>query len=231
MHLCLFEDLQSNNLLPLTYFRPVYDLRCGMLSLRERIVRYLSPKSVSLFAREYLAAVLREDNPGVEVNRVSVGACLFVNGRAIMTPALARQLKKTKADTLYTTGDELVAVLLSGENLVKAMASGYADAIDLSHIRGVPRVEVEAELVHYPWDLVYANETALPNDFALLTKNAKGISRKADVHKAAVLVARKNIHIGKESVVGAGAVLDASEGPIYVGNSVKIFPTAVIQGP
>ncbi|MEK9137010.1 MAG: putative sugar nucleotidyl transferase, partial [Bacteroidota bacterium] len=91
MHLCLFEDLQSNNLLPLTYFRPVYDLRCGMLSLRERIVRYLSPKSVSLFAREYLAAVLREDNPGVEVNRVSVGACLFVNGRAIMTPALARQ--------------------------------------------------------------------------------------------------------------------------------------------
>ena len=34
MHLCIYEDARSDNFLPLTYFRPVFDLRCGVLTLR-----------------------------------------------------------------------------------------------------------------------------------------------------------------------------------------------------
>ena len=231
MHLCLFEDVHSSNFLPLTYFRPVYDLRCGMLSLRERIVSYLSPKSISLFAREYLAAVLREENPGVEVNHVSANMCLFVNGRTIMNAKLARQIKKSSGDCLFACGEQLVAVRLSGENLVMATSTSYSDAIDLSNVKGLDKVEVDATLVSYPWDLVYANESELVTDFLLLTKKSKGIAKNADVHKSVSLVGKKNICIGKGSAVGAGAVLDASEGPIFIGSNVRIFPLAVIEGP
>ncbi|HCV44074.1 MAG TPA: transferase [Bacteroidetes bacterium] len=231
MHLCLFEDIHSNNFLPLTYFRPVYDLRCGMLSLKERIVSHLQPKSLSLFVREYLAPVVREENPGVEVNKVSSGNCLFVSGRTIMDARLARQLKNAKGDCLFLSGGHLVAVRLSGENLKKAMSSTYSDAIDLSDVKNVLNVDVEARLVSYPWDLVYANESELANDFLLLTKKSEGIEKTSVVHKAAVLLDKKHVRIGKKTVVGPGAVLDATGGPIFIGDGVKIFPTAVIEGP
>jgi UDP-N-acetylglucosamine diphosphorylase / glucose-1-phosphate thymidylyltransferase / UDP-N-acetylgalactosamine diphosphorylase / glucosamine-1-phosphate N-acetyltransferase / galactosamine-1-phosphate N-acetyltransferase len=231
MHLCLFEDFHSSNFLPLTYFRPVYDLRCGMLTLRERIVSHLLPKSVSLFAREYLAAVLREENPGLEVNKVSSNACLFVNGRTIMSVTLARQLKMADVDCLFVNGEQIIAVRLSGKNLSKAMSSSYADAIDLSNVVGLQKVEVDSNLVSYPWDLVYANAVELAKDFSILTKKSTGIAKTAEVHKAAVLIGKRSLYIGKRSVVGAGAVLDASGGPIFVGNDVRIYPTAVIEGP
>src|SRR5512141_3091711 len=150
MHLCLFEDPDARRFLPLTHFRPVYDLRCGMLSLRERIVSYLSPSSVSLFARDYLAAVLQEENSHCEVNAVTSKTCLFVNGRTIMNAGLSRQLTKAGPDRMFVAGDQIVAVQLSGENLTKALSSGYGDAIDLSDIKGVPRTDIEAELVNYP---------------------------------------------------------------------------------
>jgi UDP-N-acetylglucosamine diphosphorylase/glucosamine-1-phosphate N-acetyltransferase len=231
MHLCLFEDFQSSNFLPLTYFRPIYDLRCGMLSLRERIVYHLSPKSISLFAREYLAAVLREENPALEVNKVSANACLFVNGRTIMGTKLARQLEKAKDDCLFVIGEQIVAIRLRGEKLARATSSSYPDAIDLSNLQTLPRIAVEATLVNYPWDLVYANESELANDFSILTKKSKGVAKTAKVHNTAALVGKQRICIGKRSVVGAGAVLDASDGPVFVGNDVKIYPTAVIEGP
>ena len=103
--------------------------------------------------------------------------------------------------------------------------------IDLSNVKDVPKIEIEATLVKYPWDLVYANETELVNDFLVLTKRTKRVAGREDVHKSAILIAKKNIHIGRQSVVGAGAVLDASDGPIFVGKGVRIFPTAVIEGP
>ncbi|MBM2841070.1 MAG: glucose-1-phosphate thymidylyltransferase-like protein, partial [Bacteroidetes bacterium] len=90
-------------------------------------------------------------------------------------------------------------------------------------------VDVEAVMVGYAWDLVYANESEIERDFAVLTK--KGATRKADIHKTAVLIAKKRIHIGKKSIISAGAVLDASDGPIYIGNGARIFPTAFIEGP
>jgi UDP-N-acetylglucosamine diphosphorylase/glucosamine-1-phosphate N-acetyltransferase len=39
------------------------------------------------------------------------------------------------------------------------------------------------------------------------------------------------MRIGKGSTVGPGAVIDASEGPVFIGNNVNILPTAVIEGP
>ena len=229
MHLCFFEDSHASNFLPLTYFRPVYDLKCGMMSLRERSMRRLAPTSVSLFVRPYLAPLLQEENLGKEINRVRAKSCLFVNGRTIMTGPLARELRKAKEDCVVMFHDQIVAVRLSGTNMERSMASGIPDVIDLSHIIGVPTVQVEAQLVGYPWDLVYSNETELVNDFALAAKTkARG---KGQVHKAASLVNRKYIHIGAGSVVGPGAVLDATDGPIYLGKNVRIFPTAVIEGP
>lgn len=231
MHLCLFEDASSNTLLPLTYFRPVYDLRCGMFSLRERIVRILRPARISLLVRGYLAGLLREENPHVEINDVSSDACLFVNGRVIMTSELGRRLQKMKEDAIIVAQGEIVAIRLSGENLRKSRSSTYEDAIDLSNITGIETTDVTASLVRYPWDLIYAAESVMATDYSLLAGKSNGIHRSAAIHKSASLLQKKNIHIGKRSIIGAGSVLDASNGPIYIGDGAKVLHLAMIEGP
>jgi UDP-N-acetylglucosamine diphosphorylase/glucosamine-1-phosphate N-acetyltransferase len=231
MHLCVFEDIHSVNLLPLTYFRPVYDLRCGALSLRDRIVAFLAPGSVSLFARDYLTNVLKEENPRCEVNKVSAESCLFVNGRLVMTAANAKTLKKGKDDTLFLANGTIAAVRLSGKNLVSALSSGYADAIDLSHVLPLPEVKMDAQLISYPWDLVYANETTIAGDFQLLTHKAGKRIRPARVAGNVHVVNRQDVFVSKGATVGGGAVLDATNGPILIAEDATIMPLAYIQGP
>ncbi|MBU2471668.1 MAG: hypothetical protein KKF20_04610, partial [Bacteroidetes bacterium] len=37
MKVYVFEDTKYEKFLPLVYFRPVFDLKCGALSLKEKI--------------------------------------------------------------------------------------------------------------------------------------------------------------------------------------------------
>ncbi|MBI4535415.1 MAG: GlmU family protein [Ignavibacteriae bacterium] len=236
MHLCLFEDNSSTNFLPLTYFRPVYDLRCGMLSLRERILSHFPMLPVTLHARTYLADYLIEQHPGVPVNKFISGTYLMVNGRCIMTRQLATLLKKQSPDIVFTSRGEIVAARVSSDVLSTRKVGGAAfedeaaGLLEPSVFGGLPTVEVSAQLVSYPWDLVYANESELASDFELLIRQRAGAGKR-HIHPSAVLVKKKNIHIGKNATIGPGAVLDASEGPIYIDREVRIFPTAVIEGP
>jgi UDP-N-acetylglucosamine diphosphorylase/glucosamine-1-phosphate N-acetyltransferase len=148
-----------------------------------------------------------------------------------MTLPLARMLRANKTDTLFVAGEEVVALKLSGEKLAESKARLFGETFNPSNLTGLPTVEVEAVMVRYPWDLVYANETELTNDFFLLTRYGREVFRRGEIHKAAVLMGKKNIHVGKKATVGAGAVLDAGSGPIYVGRNVTIHPNAVVEGP
>ena len=62
--ICLFEGLYYSRLLPLVYFRPQYDLRCGILTLREKTVRTFPDIEISLHCRGYLHDTLVQQNPG-----------------------------------------------------------------------------------------------------------------------------------------------------------------------
>lgn len=229
MHLCLYEDIVAGNFFPLIYFRPVYDLRCGILTLREKALKHLAPTLLTLYVREYLASYLHEENPRAAINEISSDTCLFLNGRCIMTRELAHVLKREKRDALFMASGEVVGARLSGENLARSRSGLHKDALDLSTLTGLPHIEVNASFVRYPWDLVYANESEIANDFRLLTRN-KAV-RGGVVDRNAVLVEKKFIAIGKKSHVGPGAVLDAEAGPIYIGAGVRVLPQAVIEGP
>ena len=54
MQICIFEDDKIEQFNPLTFSRPVYDLVCGINTLREKIERYFPGKRTSLHCRKYL---------------------------------------------------------------------------------------------------------------------------------------------------------------------------------
>ena len=53
MNIILFDDSRRNHLLPLTYTRPVADLRIGILTIKEKWEKH-AMGSVSFLSQEYL---------------------------------------------------------------------------------------------------------------------------------------------------------------------------------
>lgn len=231
MHLCVFEDNLVSHFSPLVHFRPVYALRCGMLSLQGKILAHFPRAHVTFHARGYLRNYLAELHPEVLVNEIAADRYLFVNGRLLPDSNLGKLVSlKGKEDNVFVSGETPVAAWASGnrlEHLRRKMADG---TISMGDFEGFPRREVEARLIEYPWDLLSANAREILSDVALTVKRRKQ-RIQGKVHPGAHLINRKAIFVGKGASIKPGAVLDAEQGPIYIGDDVQVSPNAVIEGP
>jgi len=81
-NICIFEDNLFENFLPLTYSRPVFELKCGFKTIREKIQYYFPNSNLHLIMRDYLKPVFSKDS--VVINGHPKGDALFINGRIIM---------------------------------------------------------------------------------------------------------------------------------------------------
>jgi len=106
--ICVFEDHHYSKLYPLSLTRPVFDLRCGILTLREKIDRHFPGNPKILFCRNYLKDVLQRENPTMPVNKVDAEACLFINGRIIADDVLVKALD-TSEEQVFTSGEQIIA--------------------------------------------------------------------------------------------------------------------------
>lgn len=227
--ICLFEGIYYSRLLPLVYFRPTYDLRCGILTLREKVQHYFPNTPISLHCREYLSDFVKQKNPGVVVNDVIGKSCLFLNGRVIADSQLVQQLS-TDIDTLFVKGETIIAARVSGSKL-GLLKNKLNDLFTFSDFNDLLKKEVEAKVIHYPWNLISNNGEQLISDFNLLTSKVDGSNIKGKVYAGTHLLNEDKIFIDEGAKVKPGVVLDAESGPIYIGKDAKIFPNAVIEGP
>ncbi len=228
-HICIFEDAQVERLLPLVYFRPVYSLRCGIDSLRGKIIRAYPKASVTLHCRPYLQDFVRQRNPKLRVNEIPTHDCLFINGRIIAESNLARKIPLgSKKDTVYIHGDTVVAANLSGASLAK-LKQPLGEVLLQSLFEGLPKVQVDVNIASYPWDLVHLNGRELVLDFqANFGKKRKIKPRK---YAGSYMLGKQGIFVADSAVIKPGVVLDAEKGPIYVGKNVTILPFSTIVGP
>jgi len=224
--ICIFEDQRAEDFFPLTLTRAVYDLRCGIHLLKEKLLRAYPGKAVYLGCRAHLAPLQREKNPGVAVNDTIESDCLFLNGRLLSVPQTVLDFD-FEQETVFTHNGELVGAFLKGAR---------ARTVRLDKVPGpqedvfyqVQKMEVEAELASYLWDLVNANADEIARDFRFL--QAGGLQDGA-ISPHAVLLNADEIHVGSNSRVAPGAVLDAEDGPIFLGDNVTVMANAVIEGP
>ena len=116
--ICIFEDDHFAQFLPLVHFRPVYSLRCGIFSLKEKILRAYPRANITVQCRESLALCIKSRKPQFSVNEIPAQECLFINGRVLADQTLAKKIPLTaKQDVVYVTGDQVIAAYVSGKNL------------------------------------------------------------------------------------------------------------------
>ena len=225
-HICVFEDSRHSQLIPLVYTRPVFELRCGLFTTLERTIKHYPHATISLFCRNYLSEILKENYP-YHVNNfpTTEDTCLFLNGRAIISLPVSLE----GPEELGVQDNTLVYARLKGNNAKKISHEKFLTQDVIEMLKDTVRiVNTQVPIVNFFWDIIKHNKSQIEKDFMLFVKEGS-ISGK--LYEGVHLINEGQIFIGKDSRIKPGCVLDAENGPIYIGNNVAIAPNTTIEGP
>lgn len=201
MNYILFDD-HRENLLPLTFTRPVCDLRIGILTIREKWEIYLKVKT----------STLTETYLGKKFPLISTKQNLLINGSICPNKNLVKDILALKQGEALFSEDTLIAL--------------NSPIIDLSNYKNKKETKAFSLSIKNCWDLFQKNGHAIENDFELLTKGKK--SQK--ISKTNQVINPKNIFLEKGAKVEC-SVLNASVGPIYIGRDSEVMEGSLIRGP
>jgi len=230
--ICIFEDENYSKLLPLTWFHPVFDLRCGINTLFEKIKRCYPRTNVYLCCRDYLAATVKKSHPGALVGKIGKEASvLFINGRVIGDAELPKKISISGADEIFECEGEIVAARLSKGNLelFSGSMSAPLGSKNFSSIYNTARVtQVSVKLINRFYDIVAWNPDQIKQDFSFLTKG--GITR-GRVHQTVAVYGRGSVFIDDGAEVEAFTTIDARNGPVFISKQATVLPYSRIEGP
>ena len=237
MKLCIYEDANSENFYPLTYLRPVFELKSGWTTLREKIVRRFKAAPVCTFVREWIEPTYKAV-AGAPVNDMSAlkGDVLFVNGRLLLIDTKLELNGPEEAGVCQplpplTEGAEPhVAYIRANAATVEKCKAQAKDinGVIAALLKAVKKVEVKATIVNYPWHLIDENPRAITDDFAHFGR--AGIEGKFSEH-AAIWGDKGKVYVGKDATVHPFVCLDTEAGPVVIEEGADIHPNTRIQGP
>ncbi|MDX1476860.1 MAG: GlmU family protein [Saprospiraceae bacterium] len=210
-NLILFDDESRDHLLPLTFTRPVSELRVGIRTIREKWEQGLHG-SASWITSDYLTEkypiVIAEDN-------------LVINGSVLPNAQLLKLVSELNINEALMTDGDLVAARIPGDEFDALIDGSFGDEIAGYSLRETP-----VRRVTRPWELfTYCGQEIL-EDYRLLTRDRSSRPLPPD-----------NQRIGTGPVFmeeGASvhcSVLNTTEGPIYIGRDAVVMEGSLLRGP
>jgi len=224
MKVVVFEDEGFKNLLPLVYFRPVWELRCGAFTLSEKMRRELKDVQWVLTAREYLNKYYLNTDSVFDPH--STEEMLLINGRFLMREGDGLKLNSLKENQAFVRDNSVIALRAKGKMLSPYFKEGVLQSERV--LADFSTVEADFRLMEYPWDFIDANGEEIRNDF-LATRPGRNSEGKFDdgVH----ILGEENVYLAAGSRVMPGVVLNAEAGPIWIDEGATVMPNAVLEGP
>lgn len=208
MNYILFDDYSRNNLLPLTFTRPVCDIRFGILTIREKWEKMMG----------IITSTLTEEFLSEKFPIIKGASNILINGSICPTPTLIEEIRNLMPNEAIIGTDSIIALHVLADDLDK-IGEGDTEGI----IEKATRSEVLK--ISYPWDLLSQNHIAIVNDFNLLT--AGRVSEP--IPDWVKVTAPENVFIEKGAQL-ENIILNASEGPIYIGENVHLMDGARLRG-
>ena len=212
MNYILFDDSSRNNLLPLTFTRPVADIRLGILTIREKWEKYLGVKTSSK-TEEYLSVKFPTEYT-IDADNI------WINGSVCPNIKLLEEIRLLKPYHSLHMGEVLVA-MNSGNEKMKSMQVDERFGVGVKY-------ESHADLlkINHPWDIFSQNGRAINEDFKLLTNGRNSIA----LSKTNQVINPENVFV-EEGAKLECAILNASTGPIYIGREAEIMEGSLVRGP
>jgi UDP-N-acetylglucosamine diphosphorylase / glucose-1-phosphate thymidylyltransferase / UDP-N-acetylgalactosamine diphosphorylase / glucosamine-1-phosphate N-acetyltransferase / galactosamine-1-phosphate N-acetyltransferase len=224
MRFCVFEDENVGRLAPLGQTRPVFDLRCGSITLRERQQRWFGARTATALVSPERLAISRLACPDVEPLDAAAplpGALVLVNARWLPPSAVAVE---PPGRGVYLVGDEVAFAVvhvtdLRGRNAAEVVASL---AVEL------PKRPAGGALVRYPWELVEQNAAALKQDCVHWRASRASATIPAGV---TVIGPVEQVLLDPSARVEPHVVLDATHGPVLIDREATVQAFSRLDGP
>ncbi len=207
MTIILFDDDAHKSLQPLTFTRPVADLRIGILTIAEKWAKQLNA-SHSFFTDSYLQhkfpLVLSAKN-------------IFINGSVCPDETLLAQIILLKEGE-YLSSDKTVIAINLAEADAKTFTLNQIDQFKNLAFKG------SFNRVQFPEDIFRLNDQELKKDFDLLTQN-----------RSSQNISNTNTIIGdnffaEEGVKAECSTFNTQNGPIFLGKDSEVWEGCNIRG-
>lgn len=211
MQLVFFDDISRLSLLPFTHTRPIADIRCGILTFRERWEKLLGFSKSGSLTEAYLQPAF----PTGESEE-----WLLIRGGVFGTAELAAAVRALQPGQSLKSGDEIVAARYMG-----AMAPW--DEMYRA-LMALPSVTTEHTVLKLgkAWEIFSFNDAQIRADFKLLCEGRTSAALPSDV-----VVRGTEIFIEEGAQIGAGTVINATTGPVYIGKKTEIMEGCMLRGP
>ncbi len=206
MNLVLFDDpVIRINLLPFTFTRPVSAIRIGILTIAEKWERLLN-QSASHLTEDYLSK---------KFTLTPSADNLLVNAVVCPDASLADAVKKLKPGEGLKSNDLVLAFRSSQASLTAVPSIAFFD---------YPKAVTAIDQV---WKIFQFNAAQLRSDFALLTESRQSMP----ITDPYTSVYNPSGIFLEEGVQLRAAVLNAEDGPIYLGKNSVVQEGALVKGP
>ena len=220
MNYILFDDASRMDLLPLTFLRPVADIRLGILTIREKWEKMLGEETSTLTER-YLATKypLKKDKNNI-----------LINGSVCPTKDMVKQVKALKPDECLVSAEYIIALHVAEKDLEQlvgneGMTEEEIEKAELDKMKEIVCTAPHIKLDH-PWDVFVHNGQAIEEDFSLLTARRKS----AKLSETNRVLKPERVFV-EEGVKAEFVNINASTGPVYIGKNAEIMEGALLRGP
>lgn len=203
MTINLFDDACWASLRPLTFTRPVADLRIGILTIAEKWAKYLNA-DFGFNTQDYLSIKYAP----------KLNAKLFINGAICPDHELLAAVSGLQIGEVLSSGSDVIAYACN-EGLTYEQAKKQLRPIDYKK---------NFLKIIFPENIFTHNPAEIRKDFELLTKGR--IS--ANISSTNQLLGDDIFF--EEGAKAECSVLNSGYGPIYVGKNAEIWEGSLIRG-
>ena len=211
-HIILFDDEFRDQLLPLTYTRPVADLRVGILTIAEKWGLELNAE-ISYITQDYLA----EKYP-IKINDDN----LIINGSLLPQKEILALIDQLDRSEAILHNDRLIAARLDYKQ--------FDQLIKDEPIVELKGIELESgdqlSFINNCWDIFVKNGSQIVADFERLTKGKKSTSLPDQVF----CFGDHPVFVSKGAKIRP-CTINTEQGPVFIGENAEIMEGCVIRGP
>jgi UDP-N-acetylglucosamine diphosphorylase/glucosamine-1-phosphate N-acetyltransferase len=202
----VFSDAQYwQDFLPLTFTKPVAEMRCGILTFSERWQKLLETSEISYLTEDYLQ---------YKFKMPEAKESLLIVPNFLPSEAVLKQIKNLRLGEALVYENEILVAKMNMENF------------SLNQIQKTTDINKELLFFKKPSDLFSLNDKALDFDFELVTK---GKTSQELSSTNGFLGDKRNLFI-EEGAEIEFATLNCKTGKIYIGKNAEIMEGAVIRG-
>lgn len=207
MNLILFDEVSVwQNLLPLTFTRPVAKLRIGILTIDEKWQAHFKDSTVSFLTQDHLSKkyTLKTESEN-----------LFINGSVLPDLQLVHIINEIPSNSGLKSEKGLIAY------------KGTLDGFKKFDLNNAKLYSNSVTSIQHVYDLFKKNGEGIESDFKLITKNRK--SQK--LSDSVTVVGNKDLVFLEEGAVAEACIINTNTGPVYLGKDSEIMEGSVVRGP